>query len=273
MDSNDFWLSKRDKIVSVKGGWRIGEAVYNHGYSMMDDLIGNISYFQLLLLNVTGKLPESRLALWLESSYMCMSWPDSRIWCNQIGALAGSAKTKPSSACVAGVLASDSILYGPGSLPACMEFIASAAIDKESGLSIEDIIKKHARWKVDSDGTRKPQLPGYARPVAKGDERVISMKRESRKLGFPNAEHENLSDEIASYLQKHYGEDINIGGYTVAFLLDRGINSTELYRFSVNRVSAGVQACYSEAEDNPEGSFLPLCCNDIEYIGKAPRHF
>lgn len=271
MSESEFWHSKHGKIVSVKGGWRIGEAVYNHGYSMMDDLIGNISYFQLLLLNVTGKIPEPRLALWLESSYMCMSWPDSRVWCNQIGALAGSARTKPSSACVAGVLASDSILYGPGSLPACMKFIASAVKDKQSGLSIRDIVDKHARWIVGSDGKKKPQLPGYARPVAKGDERVLAMKRQGEKLGFLPAEHEKLSNEIANYLQEHYGEDINIGGYTVAFLVDQGISSTELYRFSVNRVSAGVQACYSEASDNPAGSFLPLCCDDIEYIGKAPR--
>ncbi len=271
MNKNKFWLSRHNKIVSIKGGWRIGEAVYNHGYSMMDELIGNISYFQLLLLNVTGKIPEPRLALWLESSYMCMSWPDSRIWCNHIGALAGSARTKPSSGCVAGVLASDSILYGPGSLPACMEFIASAVIDKQLGLSIREIIDKHARWISSEDGIKKPLLPGYARPIARGDERVISMKKESRKLGFPIAEHEELSNQIASYLQEYYNEDINIGGYTVAFLVDQGINSTELYRFSVNRVSAGVQACYSEASDNPAGSFLPLCCDDIEYIGKAPR--
>jgi citrate synthase len=200
-----------------------------------------------------------------------MSWPDSRIWCNQIGALAGSAGTKASSGCVAGVLASDSILYGPGSLPACMEFISSAVIDKQSGLSIRGIIDKYARWHFGSDGIKKPQLPGYARPVARGDERVISMKKESRKLGFPISEHEQLSDEIARYLQKNFNEDVNIGGYTVAFLVDQGINSTELYRFSVNRVSAGVQACYSEAADNPGGSFLPLRCDDIEYTGKAPR--
>lgn len=271
MHKDAFWNSKHGHITSTKGGWRIGEAVYNHGYSMMDELIGNISYFQLMLLNVTGKIPEARLANWLESSYICMSWPDSRIWCNQIGALAGNAKTKPSSACVAGVLASDSILYGPGSLPACMKFISDAAKEHKLGLTIKEIVDKHAHWNISDDGSKKPQIPGYARPIAKGDERVIAMKKESRKLGFPIAEHEKLSNDIANYLRKYYDEDINIGGYTVAFLVDQNIQSTDLYRFSVNRVSAGVQACYSEAADNPSGSFLPLKCNDIEYTGVAPR--
>jgi hypothetical protein len=271
MDHDEFWLSKRGNIISAKGGWRIGEAVYNHGYSMMDELIGKVSYFQLLLLNVTGTLPELRLALWLESSYMCMSWPDARIWCNQIGALAGSARTKPSSGCVAGVLASDSLLYGPGSLPACMKFICSAFEDKKLGLTVDEIVEKHARWVVMHDGERKPQLPGYARPVAKGDERVKAMLSESRKLGFSAGLYEKLSLEIAEYLRDRFQEDINIGGYSVAFLADQGITNTELYRFSVNRVAAGVQACYTEAADNPAESFLPLTCDDIDYVGVAPR--
>lgn len=39
-----FWDERRGKIQSKKGGWVVGKGVFNHGYSMMDDLVGKASY-------------------------------------------------------------------------------------------------------------------------------------------------------------------------------------------------------------------------------------
>ncbi len=259
----DLWEENRNRIVSSKGGWRIGEAVYNHGYSMLDDLVGEVSYFQLMLLNVTGRLPEKRLADWLEASYICMSWPDSRIWCNQIGALGGSSRTSPAAAAVAGVLASDSHLYGPGILPKCMAFIRTALEDYQNGKSVEAIVSDTL--------TTKGVIPGFARPIARGDERVTAMQRVGRQLGFEAGAHETLALAINALLEREYDESINIGGYAVSFLADQHISTIELKRFTTFRVAAGVQACYAEAADNPAGSYLPLRCDDIHYTGVPPR--
>ena len=38
-----FWDARRGRIFSRAGGWVVGEAVYNHGYSMLDDLVGHAS--------------------------------------------------------------------------------------------------------------------------------------------------------------------------------------------------------------------------------------
>ena len=65
-----------------------------------------------MILIIIGRLVDKRLADWVEAGFLCVSWPDSRIWCNQIGALAGSLKTSPVSATMAGVLAADSRMYG-----------------------------------------------------------------------------------------------------------------------------------------------------------------
>lgn len=257
------WQQHRNRISSRKGGWRIGEAVYNHGYSMMDDLIGNITWFQLLVLNTTGKLPDKKLTDWLENCFSCLSWPDSRIWCNQIAALAGSSQTRPVAAIAAGVQASDALLYGPGVIKHCQSFIQSAVKQANEGKSLQQIITAH-RHKTDS-------IPGYARPIAKGDERVTAMRKYSREMGFDIGPHEDLAIRISDYLVCDENESINFGGYMAAFLTDQGYTEPDVSRLFSLWVSAGLHACYSEAFDNPPGSYLPLRCDDILYDGKPAR--
>ena len=46
----DFLDQRRGKIFSKAGGWFPGKGVFNHGYSMLDDLVGEKSYFQILVL-------------------------------------------------------------------------------------------------------------------------------------------------------------------------------------------------------------------------------
>ena len=79
----------------------------------MRNMIPNKTYFHVLGLNALGYVPEDRFCKWLEAIYICMSWPDPRIWCNGIGALSGSARATVLSATAAGMLASDSEMYGP----------------------------------------------------------------------------------------------------------------------------------------------------------------
>ena len=43
--------NNRNIIRSSTGGWRVGQGVYSHGYSMLDELIGEKSYFQIMILN------------------------------------------------------------------------------------------------------------------------------------------------------------------------------------------------------------------------------
>ena len=88
MSRVEFWDARRNRIISRKGGWQVGRGVNAGGYSLLDDLALNKGFFEVLYLHVCGRLPERRLARWLEASFICLSFPDARIWCNQIGALA-----------------------------------------------------------------------------------------------------------------------------------------------------------------------------------------
>lgn len=255
----------RAKIITRKGGWEIGKGVSAQGYSLLDDLVGKASYFQVIGMHVSDKLPEKRLGKWLEATFICLSWPDPRIWCNQVGSFGGAAKASPVASICAGVLASDSSLYGPGTLIPATRFIVDAVKAIEAGGSVAEYINTKAKTRL---GLR---APGYGRPIAKGDERVSAMIRVAEELGFENGVHINTAFEIERYLHKHYDETLNLAGYMMAFLSDQGYNETEMHRMYSLCVNGGIHACYSEACDQAPDLFLPLRCDDIEYLGVPPR--
>ena len=261
----NFLEKRRGKIVTQKGGWIIGKGVTSHGYSMLGELVDTASFFQVMVLNITGQLPEKKLTQWLEATFICMSWPDPRLWCNQIGSFGGSLKASPLASVTAGILASDSSLYGPGTSLVTTQFIVNAVAFVNQGGTIAQYIETKAK-------TRMGLLaPGYVRPIAKGDERIDAMRRVTQNLGFTDGEHVKTAFKIETYLLEHYDESLNMAGYMTAFLSDQGFDGQQIYRMCSLCVNGGIHACYSEAFDNPQDTFLPLRCDDIDYVGCAPR--
>lgn len=240
--------------------------MYNHGYSMMEDLVGKTTFFQVLLLSVTGRLPERRLAEWIEAVFICMSYPDARIWCNQVGSLAGTMQSTSVAGACAGILATDSHLYGVGPLLAGTRFIVDALAKKKMGMSAEDIVREQQRRPGST-----PIITGYIRPVASGDERIAPLERLAARLGFAREEHLILAFEISEVMEREFNEGINLNGYVNAFLSDQGYTVEEIYRIFVTVACAGILACHAEAADNPPGTFFPLRCEDIDYQGVSPR--
>lgn len=264
--NTEFWDQRRNKIVSSIGGWQGGKDVVSYGYSLMKELLGKKSYMQMIVLNITGKLINENLAKWLEGNFIGMSYPDSRIWCNQVGALSASSRTTVVSATVAGILAADSRAYGGSQTSLLgMNFIQNALKEYQQNDTIENIISK-VKFK-----NNKPVIVGYARPVAKDDERIKPHEEMTLKLGFSPGEHLTLAYQISQYLEKHYALKMNIGGYTSAFLSDQGFSPEEVYQIKALVVSSGVTACYLDGKKAPPDSFLPLRCDDINYVGVAPR--
>ncbi|MFY0675691.1 MAG: hypothetical protein JXR18_00240 [Neptuniibacter sp.] len=263
---SDFLDQQRGVVRSRTGGWFPGKGVFSHGYSMMDELVGEKSYFQVLILNATGKMVDKAMADWVEAIYICLSWPDPRIWCNQIGALGGTSKCSVVAATVAGTLASDSRTYGVRPLIDGVEFIQNAMHQKRQGLNVPSIVEsecaKHAG---------KPYIVGYARPIAKGDERLEAMERVSEALGFSEGKHLTLAYDIEQELRNRFDEGMNINGYMSAFLSDQGFTAQEVYQMFSLLVMSGVTACYLDTLNRPTGAFLPLKCIDMDYQGKSPR--
>jgi citrate synthase len=156
-------------------------------------------------------------------------------------------------------------MYGPGTAYSATQFITDAKARIDEGLSVVEYIENFAKTK------RGLRIPGYARPFAAGDDRVVAMQKLSDELGFKNGPHLDLAYQIQDYLLENYGEALNLAGYIVAFMSDQGYAAKEIYRIYSMCVNSGIHASYSEAYDSPPDSFLPLRCDDIEYIGVPER--
>ncbi len=267
-DDTSFWDRNRGKIRTRKGGLVISQGtVYSHGYKLLDDLMGKISYLQLLILNATGRMPTRPLADWLEASFFCISYPDARIWCNHIGSLGGTTQATPIAANCAGLLATDSRLYGPLAVVNSARFITDALRLKNGGMAVDEIVATLPRKRPDGS----LMVPGFNRPVANGDERIPLLEELTKQLGFTIGAHLTLGYEIEAVLSKKYNEFMNSGGYRAAFLSDQGFSIQEIYRTLSIYMNVGITACYSEAADRPCESFFPLRCDDVDYQGKPPR--
>ncbi len=257
---------RRNKIVSHNGGWLPGKGVFIHGHRLLEDLVVNESYMQIVVLNATGKKVSTELGQWMEAIFGCMSWPDPRIWCNQIGALAGETKASVSAATVAGTLAGDSRAYAQGALIKGMDFIRGAMAKVESGMTPQEVTDAEVKA-----NRGKPNIMGFARPLAQGDERVSALEKLTAKLGFAVGPHLQLAYDIEEALFARFGESMNIVGYMSGFLADHGFTAEEVYRVYAVSVMSGVTGCYVEYADQPANQFLPLRCDDIDYVGVGIR--
>lgn len=260
------WDSLRGIVRTRVGGWKIGKGVTTYGYALIDELVGNVSYFEVLILSISGKMPEPRLAKWAEAIYSCMSFPDPRIWCNQVGALAGTARSAPVSGIAAGVQASDSRMYGPGTVPAAYGFLSYAMQQHGSGVGVKSIVESQSRRPG-----MQPAIPGYGRPLATGDERVLAMTKVTEKLGFEAGPYMLLARDIERYMLDNHAESMNLATFIVAFLRDQQWSLEQIRQLTSIIVTAGVAACYAEAYSKPAETFLPLRCEDIDYRGAALR--
>ncbi|BCR04378.1 hypothetical protein DESUT3_14470 [Desulfuromonas versatilis] len=147
-----------------------------------------------------------------------------------------------------------------------MEFIQRTLAKKKSGHSVRDLVLNEC-----AKHGGKPQLMGYARPIAKGDERVRAMEKVTEQLGFSIGEHLTLAYEIEEVLLQEFDESMNINGYSSAFFSDQGYSPQEAYQFCAILVASGVTACYLDTYDRPPETFLPMRCEDIDYQGPPPR--
>ncbi len=260
------WDKRRGIIRSRKGGWVIGRGGYISGYSLLDDLVGKVTYFQSLILNITGELPSDSVGRWGEALYQCMSFPDSRIWCNQVGALGGTLRASSAAGITAGILASDSRMYGPGTISLVHGFLSKGLAEYADGKDASQTIRN---WV----GNKRKQvsIPGYGRPLATGDERVVAMERVSKELALVVGPCLRFAYTVEQHMQEIQGESMNLAAYGTAIMLDFGWTLPQIQQVYAIVVTSGVAACYSEAYDNPPESFLPLRCEDIEYRGHAPR--
>ena len=266
MSDTKFWDERNNKIFSHVGHWQGGVDVIIENHSLMHELMKNASLMQVHILNATGKYVERSIANWLEINFMGLSYPDSRIWCNQISAYAADTNASAVAAVSAAILSTDSRAYGGSQTTfSCMTFLATSYHKYIHGESLSSIISGE---KVKNG---KPIIVGFARPIDKDDERLKPYELMQKHLAIEVGPYLKFAKQLSAYLDQHYSLTINSGGYASAFLLDQGFTPIDGYNVKAYAVASGAIACHRNLVASPPNSFLPLQCSDVQYTGKAYR--
>lgn len=257
------WDNARGVIRTRAGGWRIGGGVTLQGYDLLGELMDGYSWFEVLLLAITGRVPAPLVASYAEVLWMCVSYPDPRIWCNQATALAATMRASPGAAASVATLSADSLRYAAGASVQTARFLEAAARD---AVDLDALLAGRPR-----DAAGCPQVPGFARPIAKGDDRVPVLRALAESFGLDDGRHVEVAEEIDARLRAGWGEEMNSAAYANAVLLDCGLSCAEIEQFWSMSVLAGALACYGDAVTRPAESFLPQRCDDVDYRGAATR--
>ncbi|MDX8410785.1 MAG: hypothetical protein R8K46_02780 [Mariprofundaceae bacterium] len=217
-----------------------------------------------MILALTGRVYSENESKFMERMLVVTSYPDPRIWCNRVAALAGTSRCSATSSLSAGLASSEGTLFGWRTTYYSAKFLEKAQqISAENGqAALETFINKTLST------TRS--IHGFGRPLAGGEERIAPIDTAAEELGISNGPYLTTAKLIESMLTRSR-LFLNYGGYTAGRLMDLRFSSIEVYRVLTMAFYIGLLPCYVEAFENEPGTFLPIACEDILYEGREER--
>lgn len=259
-------LESEHSWQSNMGGSILGERVVFRGKDVFSEF-KDWSWIEMLYFCVSGNQPSNESIKFLNGLYcMCFNYPDPRIWCNRVAALAGTASSTAQLGVSAGSSATEAQIYGGPTGLRAMDFLFRLKNDLGKGLSISEVVRKEIRI--------NKVVFGYGRPILPIDERVKPALELLAELNLHEREYLLLALEVEKYLiSSRYKLHLNIAGVFAAFCADDGLKRDDIYYLTTSSFSIGMLACYIEANDKPEGALFPLRCKSISYEGANSRQW
>ena len=254
----------RDRVTSFSGGWTIGGETMLHGYSIHSQLIHETSWMQSMVLAVTGRLYPKNECDFIESLFIVTGYPDPRLWCNRVAALAGNARCTSAASLAIGISSAEARVYGR------QADYHAACIIRDSNRIYRQQGKEALIAHIDAILEEHRFIYGFGRPLTRVEERIAPSDQVAEKLGIEAGEHLETACLIAEHLKK-WRIIMNYGGYLMSRLLDMGFVPKEIHRLLALIFHVGVLPCYIEAFENEPGTFLPIACEDILYEGRDAR--
>ncbi len=247
---------------SRMGAFYPGDRTIFRGCNLHTDL-KDADWMDLYVFGITGRRyapGQLRLmnALWVYTSY-----PDPRLWNNRVAALAGSARSTGNLGVSAALAVSEAHIYGRGNEVQAINFYLSAQRRLAAGETLAECIG--------DEMAAHDRIAGYGRPLINADERIAPTMALAASLGLDDGPHVRLAYAVESFLLDS-GRNLrmNYGGLVSAYGADLGFSPTEFYLFMFPSFLAGMQPCFIEALERPEGSLFPLSCDRVMYEG-IPR--
>jgi len=228
--------------------------------------LNDCSWMEYLVYAVTGKespkLAKAIEGLWLLST----SFPDARLWNNRVAALAGSTRSTGALAISAGIAISEATAYGLKPIKGALDFLYRASEKKDSGETIETIVKEELKT--------YRNVSGYGRPLTNVDERIKPVLTFLESIESNQGKFVQLAFEIEDYFKStRYKYRINIAALNAATAADFGLTANEYYYMTTLAFAAGMFPCYIDSRTQLEGMFFPLKVERINSKSRTTRQW
>lgn len=263
-----------EKLVQNENCWltRMGACfpgqgrVVFRGKDLFEDL-KDLSWMALLLYGITGRMYDKKQLRLFEGMWtLCASYPDPRLWNNRVAALAGTVRSTAALGVSAATSVSEASIYGRRPDIRAIDFLYRAKHALDSGATVDEIVRQELE--------KHRVIPGFGRPITRKDERLAVLLALAQDLGFSNGPYVELVFQVQRALTNgRFRMEMNIAALGAALVADQGLSSREAYGYMILSFSIGILVCHLDASEKPEGTFLPLRCSRISYVGAPTRRW
>lgn len=260
MSAVDRWETRMGKSFP-------GERVVYRGKDLLQDL-KNLSWMQLYMYGITGRLFTEQQAKLFEGMWsLSTSYPDPRLWNNRIGSLAGTVRSTDKLSLSAALAISEASIYGGRPNIRSINFLIHTKKKLDKGDHLQEII--------DEELKTNRVIFGYGRPIAnREDERIAPMLKLAKELYLADGPHTQLAFEVENILlQGRWRMRMNVTGLCAGLSADLGLTEREHFMFTAPCFTAGIMPCFIDASEQQEGTFLPIPCKRIQYIGVSRKEW
>jgi len=252
------------RVKSRVGGAFIGSHVIFRGKNLHAEF-ADARWMDIYLFGITGRrFSEAQLRLF-EAIWTYTSYPDARIWNNRVAALGGSARSTGNLAVAAALAVSEASIYGRGIDIRASDFLHRTQAHVAAGGEL-------GPW-VLQELAEQRSLAGYGRPISsRRDERLDPILNLARSLAQADGPHLRVAHDIERFLvESRLRMTANYAAICAALTADMGLSAREHYLYVHAAFVAGMLPCYIDAAARPAGTFLPLPCAGVAYMGAAKR--
>lgn len=233
------------------------------GYDLHADL-KDMDWVELYVFGITGRHFSPQKIKLLHALWVYTSYPDARLWNNRVAALAGTARSTGNLGTAAALAVSEASIYGRGIDVRASSFFRCTAQKINAGSTLEDCVRDEIK-------THRG-IAGYGRPITSADERIAPIMQLAKELGLNDGPYLHLAFAVEKFLlEGRWRWKMNYGALAAALAADLGLSTKEYYLYSFPAFLAGMQPCFIEAAERPEGTLFPLSCKHISYAGPAKR--
>lgn len=239
------------------------------GYPL-DELIGSISYGEMIYLIIKGDLPSKNIGKMMDALLLAITDHGLVSAATPPARIVSAGNPDPIKGICAGILS-----VGPvtGSPRHSSQFIQNAyRIMKEQNLSMEEVADKI----VDEYVLRKERVPGFGHPLFKDvDIRAARLRALAAKYGFVGEKLQLYELIHRKFLEKTGKKDlvINVDGMMAAIMCEMDFDEEMMDIVGVLSYLPGICAhTYEELKEKTGWGFVAQMNTLADYTGPGERH-